>query len=715
MVLYLSVTYRVLQARDATFEVRAAAGVVAAIVAGIGVLGLWRGGRALLAGTMILIPAILLVSIVRSGTGPALASLLWVSLIAAGVGSLALRALGVKRALGGVERLGLALLLGYGVLALLVNGLAWTGLLTAPVVLAALLMLSAGIVRSWLPSRSTIERTLDSARRAWSPVDVRVPAVGLACLVLCFGSAFLWAIAPSVHWDALWYHLPLAARDAAHEGFAPLPYYAASHYIGLAHALYSLSFILDGPPLPALLHLSFSLITTMLVFGLARRRAGDVAGWTAAVAFASMPMVTWLAGTAYVDHVVTAYIFGAYCALLHWWESRGAPGADRWLILAGACGGMALGAKLTAGLYLLPLVLLAAAGSLSRRRGMRPLAASMAGLVVPVLFFSLPWLARNWSETSPAAPRCKPLFEQAGVPGADPAPQSSLDTSLFAYHRDQLVGNQGKWGYYGVAEELRQLAWLPVELVVDRRAIDDFGYGGFGIVPLLVVASPFVGGASWRARGPLLFLAVSTSVLWFHFSGYARYLLPAIPLLTVMATLGLPGIVQRFEGCRGARWIGLACGVAALGYLAATRGVDARWGQTPPDGYPYRYALGLETRDQFLGRALGEYRAFQFINDELGTSARVLSVFTAQRFYLLGELDDGTAPYARCLAQFPPGPELARTLNDLGYQFILVDWNAARRGSPLSRLPYANRQFLDRYTEEAFVDRRVAVYRLRTE
>src|SRR5205814_7762505 len=165
------------------------------------------------------------------------------------------------------------------------------------------------------------------------------------------------------------------------------------------HALYALAFVLGGQPLPALLHCTFGLLTTALVFSLARRLAGPEAGWLAAILFAGMPLVTWEAGTSYIDLFVTAYTFGSLYALLRWWDD------DRtgWLVLAAALGGMAIGTKLTSGLFLSPAILLATVAGFARYRRTSSAVPRLLAFLVPFVLVSSPWFARTWPSISQRA------------------------------------------------------------------------------------------------------------------------------------------------------------------------------------------------------------------------------------------------------------------------------------------------------------------------
>ncbi len=603
-----------------------------------------------------------------------------------------------------VERIAVAVLLGFGAIALVTTVLGAVGWLHPPVTVATLLVLTLPLLRQVPALRREVQRLRSGARAGalrGTDDERMAAAVGLASLALCFAGSLVWAIAPSVHFDALMYHLPIAEADAANGGFIGLPYYAYWRLIGLAHTLYALTFVLGGQPLPALLHFTFGLVTTALVWALARRLASPVAGWVAAVLFASMPLVSWEAGTAYIDLFVTGYTFGCLYALFRWWADDGAP--DGWLVVAGISGGLAIGTKLNAALLLAPAAAFGVLGVALRQRRrrdslmawLRGALPGWLGLLAPLALVPLPWFARNWQAL---AQRVSPFFRQV-----------SEGTGL---------EQEAIWSRFGRGSGLTDFLRLPYDLVIYGTAYDEIGFGALGIVPVLALLALFAGRAvRWRICAPMLVLSLVILALWFRAVQVSRYLLPALPLLAVLAVLPLPAVPRARGGRAGlARTAGAGMLILGLVYLVATRGMYSYWGAHLPEGYPIRLALGLETRDEFLDRAFPPYRAFQFVNAQnggapAGRGGRVLSAGAPFQLYLDGGLEDDVhSPEARRLARLPADAMLARELADRGYEFILVHWGRVR--DQQRTLPYIEDPFLRGYTALAFAHRDVYVYRL---
>jgi 4-amino-4-deoxy-L-arabinose transferase-like glycosyltransferase len=659
------------------------------VTAAIGLLALLQGGRLLLTLNGLAVVLLLGTTMIAAGTAPALAILGWLLFISVGLGNLGLKLLAPTVAWSTVDRLTFSLLLGFGALAGATAGLGLLGLLhlAATIPTLALLMLPV----AWrLP---VVARRLRCGavwvRPRWWGGDLRLPAAALAYLSLCFIAALLWALAPSVLWDALAVHLPLPAKYAAEHAFVEFPDYVAVDSFGLGHALFTLGFVLGGQPLPTLFHFTFGLVTTGLVFSMARRLAGPVAGWVAAVGFASMPLVTWEAGTALIDLFVTGYTFACMYALLRWWQDDQAE----WLVVAGVLGGLAAATKLNAGLFLAPAALLATLVGLVRARRRPQALGGVLGLYLALALIALPWFVASSSAQDRILPFFKEMFQGARL-GFPP----------------------GLAGYGGLRTELLSFLRLPYDLVVDRR-FAEWGRGALGIVPLLALASVVAGpGVPWRLRLPMLFLGLAAVFLWFRIAQVSRYLLPIMPLLTVLAVLPLPDLLKAINDRGGARRLAFTCALLGLVYLAATRGVYSIWPFQIPEGHPYRLALGLETRETFLARALPPYRAFQFLDDQ-NSAARVLSVGAPFRWvYIKSQLEDPrNTPSAGQLAELPPDAALARKMESLGYRFILADWGYIRANRGWDGFAFLTPHFLHDFTHLEFAYRDVYVYRIRAE
>jgi hypothetical protein len=135
-----------------------------------------------------------------------------------------------------------------------------------------------------------------------------------------------------------------------------------------------------------------------------------------------------------------------------------------------------------------------------------------------------------------------------------------------------------------------------------------------------------------------------------------------------------------------------------------------------PERFPVRMALGLESREAFLDRALVGHKAARHINSAIRPGQRVLGVETERvRFYLKPPIDVAS----EALSDHPlatlsgTGEELANGLARHGFAWVLATHTAMKNPRPWH--PYIEKDFLTRFATLEFDDGTVAAYRLKAE
>src|SRR5829696_5715398 len=172
-----------------------------------------------------------------------------------------------------------------------------------------------------------------------------------------------------------------------------------------AHLLYAAAFGVGDMTAAKLVHTLVGLLAILGVAALAWLGAGGqvgerggaprLAAICAAAIFATMPLVLWELGTAYIDLFPVLFAVGCVLGVLLWQRD----GALSWLLVAGALAGFGLAAKLTMGLVILAVVAaLALVGRGAwqwRDRLVSLVAFGLGGLVF------LPWIIRNYTIAGP--------------------------------------------------------------------------------------------------------------------------------------------------------------------------------------------------------------------------------------------------------------------------------------------------------------------------
>src|SRR3990170_247007 len=125
--------------------------------------------------------------------------------ISAGLGSKTLRWFVWPIKVSTLERLILAIAVGLGELALLTLAMGSFHVLHRKLGYAILSGLTILFLPATLRFSRQLLRSAGELRRMWQDSDMRVSSVGLSILGICLLGALVWALAPSIHYDALNY------------------------------------------------------------------------------------------------------------------------------------------------------------------------------------------------------------------------------------------------------------------------------------------------------------------------------------------------------------------------------------------------------------------------------------------------------------------------------------------------------------------------------
>ena len=345
-------------------------------------------------------------------------------------------------------------------------------------------------------------------------------------------------------YDALWYHLPIAAGFARNHHLEPtgrdLVFYFPANVELLARTLYDVLGRLLGARALALVQLPFAVAVGPLAAAVAcRLGAGRAAVYAGALAL-GCPMLVFQAGLAYADVVALAALSAGLLLLLRTLEVGGTLALGRGLG-AGLCFGLALGGKyavIPLVATALPVLFVAAlAGSAGQRlvlrntpRALALVAIVLVGVVIPAWF----WYVRNLRLSgNPIFPIAVPSLGLRGLFAGD------------AFNRGkelELVAHRAEWLLY---------PWLE-----NLSFESGFGAAFAALVPISLAPLALVCARSLR-RGklPRLFLpycwGLAYLVAWWVGTPHeVRHLLPLVVLLGAPATLLLRGAAPRAHGLR---------------------------------------------------------------------------------------------------------------------------------------------------------------------
>lgn len=584
---------------------------------------------------------------------------------ATAVGRAGLRLLRLEDGPTRLERNLFGLALGLGMLAYGMLALGLVGGLYRPAGIGLLLLLAVLGFRQ----HPAMARELQDTFRP----GIRLPPWGWAVAVLFLLLALISLVGvwtPPVvglgsigytEWDSLSYHLADPKLYLQAHRIYYIPWESHSNFAFTAEMWYLYGLMEGGIPLAKLFHFTCGIGACLAVYAFGTRHLTAKTGLLAAGILASTPLVLWEAGTAYAD------LAGAFFATLTLLAvANGMAGRDeRWLRLGAVLMGLTLSTKATA----LGTVALLAVGLLFwwvRMQGQTPprAVAKVAVWCLLALAVGSPWYIKSAVYTgNPVYPFYSHIF-----------PSHFWNTSL----GDAYDASNAGFGVGVTAKEIHSptqavlAPWnltmylLPGHLTQSPKPFNDFQTPLAALSPLLLAAlffPAFLGRASGMVKALGLYALCSLG-LWFVTVEYVRYLLPAVPVLCLLAAWV---VVSVWEGRWRARYALAGLGAGSMVFTLFIGASLVRL-QAP-------VAFGGQSRAQFLEHDLSGFPVIQFINTHLPADAKVVFYghpfgFYCDRPYLWGDAQHSTLiPYDT----FHNAEDLRASLQKIGVTHILIN------------------------------------------
>lgn len=390
--------------------------------------------------------------------------------------------------------------------------------------------------------------------------------LGLVLFLALFPAGLLWPTEPNGY-DVLGYHLQLPREWYETRAITVLPHNVFSFMpMGMeVHYLLAMGLMADpwgGMYAAQLMHVSVWLAAAAAAFKLGDRIGGLASGWAAAGVVAACPLGLMLAPIAYNEGAVVLY---GLLVLRGLWEALHPDAAHwKWAAVAGLCGGLAAGAKLTA----IPLWLVLPALCLAFAARPFPRGASLAAaMLMSGLLAAAPWLTRTalHANGNPVFPVAARLL---GSPGWDDTRIERFERA-HAPRQDQRSVPRRAEAFWQQVLAAPEFAWIPLPVAV-----------GLGVW-------------AWARRKPvaavwLLLLAGHLGV-WLgltHLQG--RFWIPALPVMAALVALGI-------STSRAARRLGLLTVLLSAGVAVGLLWVRLEPFRTP-DGRLITEVVGVDFR-----------------------------------------------------------------------------------------------------------------------
>lgn len=433
---------------------------------------------------------------------------------------------------------------------------------------------------------------------------------------------------PPIARDALIHHLALPKLWVEQGRFFHLPWAEFSYYPMNIDLLYTIPLYFKNDIIPQLIHLCFGLGTGFLVFLYLRDRLGKNWGLLGFLIFFSTPMILRLSTYAYVDLGMTFFITASVYGFIQW--RTGAYVKASWFLMSAIAMGLAVGCKYNA-LIAFAFMTLALAFCYVRDTG-HPKKAFVSGVLFLLIVFLVasPWLIKNFLLTgNPLYPLFPKIFEASAN-----ILQGKASVASLLPEQKGIGLLQGRSVLYG--ESLWKTLLIPLRIFF--QGVDDSSQYFDGVLSfLLIVFLPF-SLINKRFRVDALFLI--------FFSGFfilaaflaevirVRYILPAVPFLSILSVLGIHNLFTRAERFESPKRLTAKTVVASIVLTGVF--LNALYLKNYFDFVnPFPYLSDIESRDQFLSRHVAAYPAIRYINDHTPANASIRLILTGRRGYYL--------------------------------------------------------------------------------
>ena len=613
----------------------------------------------------------------------ALGLTLIVFITAIGWGQLIVRRLG-QPPFSPIEQIVFSAALGLGVLGYGILALGLVGWLRPWAILLWLGISVLAARRTWLNLLCHPPAVWSLVKQGWQKADnwLRVLAV-IGCVT--FVIVLLQALTPLWDYDGQMYHLQAPRLFLQVSRIELLPDNWQANGPATPDLLNLFGLVFGSETFAKLLHLTYGVLVALATFAFAQRwRSRPVGGFAVAVLL-TMPMLPVLASWAYTDLTWTLYEFLTLWAVVTWSRTRD----DRWLVVAGCLGGLALGSKYQA----IGQVAILGAWIVwqTRRihRGLRPLII-YAGLATMI---AAPWYVKNFVLSG------NPIYPLVfGGPGWDCDRLAQLMSFLYGF---------------GTGRAPIDFILLPLNLYVHRAAFTAL-LGGLewpGVLFLCALAYPI----GWRKR-PLRDVAVVTGLrfgVWAIGSQQLRFLVPVYPALSVLTADVIVTWSDRAQGSAW-RWIlaNSIVGSLMLVSLILLIGYSIAY-------QPLGTLVGFESKEVFLRQRGTTYAAVQFVMQHLAPSDRVLLMWDGRGYYCDERCipDTEQSKWTQIVGEQPTIEAVSKALSTQGVTHLLFSVGDA---DFMSQHDLSGRQrrsaefFLNEYraacTRLLYLDDRAALY-----
>lgn len=464
-------------------------------------------------------------------------------------------------------------------------------------------------------------------------------------------AVFLWSVPlmimplyPPTAFDSTMYFLASAKIYVQQHQVIATPYLRLPVLTQLNEMLFVLALLFYDDIAAQLIQLLMLVTVVAAVAAFARRYFSRETSWWSTGLMLASPMVLFAGAVAYVD--IAMLLFGTLAAYTfwNWFHFR----QQHWLLMSGVFCGFTAGTKYPGLFFPLVFGLIAFYLAIRERKY-----ASLFQLAVVVTVIAGPWYLHNYLATgNPVFPFFPQLFGY-----------SSWSPEDVRHFLSVMKG-------IGFGRGLRAWLLLPWHLAFRQ----DVFYGAMPVTTLYFFALPLLAVFAVKdARiRKLVGFAFAFTVFWFYSQQELRYLLPALPMMSVATAASLDRLLSAHPLTLrwSRRWFVAALIAAAFTY-GGWKFARGMWNWSGP------IPATQQQRHAYLTQRLPTYPAYQLMNAMRGRDYRVYALYDVNVAYyadgtFMGDIF-GPARYAPIAQNLADGRALYQELRRLEADFFLVN------------------------------------------
>jgi 4-amino-4-deoxy-L-arabinose transferase-like glycosyltransferase len=442
-------------------------------------------------------------------------------------------------------------------------------------------------------------------------------------------------LTPPVARDALIHHLAIPKLWLENGGFYEIKWAEFSYFPMNVDLLYIIPLYFNKDFIANFIHMSFGIGTALLIYHYLRNRISRIAGLLGILVFLSTPIVVRSSTQAYVDLGLTFFTTASILSFIRYRD--GEFKELKWLFISSVAMGLALGTKYNA---LIAWIFLSLAivfvYSRDTKKQWKAVGNGVIFFFISLFVFS-PWLIKNIILTgNPLYPLFKDFFNISGTTTEIITRSTvSADTSIgFFKMREMLYG-----------ENLWETLLIPIRIFFQGQDNSSRYFDGV-LNPILIILSPFalINKSFYRDK----FFFISFAIFFiltvffleqksFSMEAIVRYILPVIPLLSILTVMGLINIWEWAMNLSIPSRNILAAVLITIFIVIMSKNIFYIKNYYQNIN-PMNYLSGKESRDEFITRHISSYPAIKYINTNTPENAKIRLVFLAGRGYYLDRI-----------------------------------------------------------------------------